>query len=212
MQCAESCDPAIQNMPPSPTASGVPTKAIAFTELFIAEHWKFGRNSFVFVAACQSDNALLQQVLFDAGAAVVAGWDGNVTTGRNMEASKLAFDRLLGANVYFPEDDGPQRPFDYLNVAHDLQQHGFDRDEEEDGTPLRLSFRASSSSQFGLLAPTIAFLGVDEPSSELMIDDSFTVPRGTREERHSNENGEEVVRLTWDAIAPRHAPDPTAAR
>jgi hypothetical protein len=33
------------------------------------------------------------------------------------------------------------------------------------------------------------------PSLQLMIDDSFTVPRGMREDRRSNENGEEVDRL-----------------
>jgi hypothetical protein len=50
------------------------------------------------------------------------------------------------------------------------------------------------------------------PSLQLTIDDAFTIPGGTREEQGANENGDYVLRLTWESIDADHAPDPTEAR
>jgi hypothetical protein len=149
----------------------VPDGYFMFSELFIADHWKLGRNSFVFINACEADHPLLKQALFGVGASVVAAWDKSVDNNIAIRAGELVMDRLLGANRQFPEADGPQRAFDYTNVAYDLQRHGFDTDGSA-----RLRFTAGGG-EFGLLAPTIAFLGVDEMNHQLTINGLFgTMP------------------------------------
>jgi hypothetical protein len=98
------------------------------------------------------------------------------------------FDRLLGANQFCPETNPSsvqpcaagkaeppifaQRPFDYAAVSttefvwHDL---GIFPNAESDHYGLRLNFTPNKGSSFGLLAPSISHLAMDESKQQLTI-------------------------------------------
>jgi hypothetical protein len=151
----------------------------AITAQFARHYWKrFNANSLVYVNTCYSDGPEardFKQAVFDTGASVYVGWEGlgaQQTLG-DMSANTAAFvfDRLLGANdaAYFPETP-PQRPFDLQSIFNDFKNHTFE------GSPLGVSGVGAAQSvlkiepnpgdgptQFGLLAPSIAFMDADPP-------------------------------------------------
>ena len=157
----------------------------SFNANFVRTHFKdFGPNSFVFIAACHSNEAEAQdfkQAFFDKKASLYAGWTGAVFIVSTLEpTARLVFERLLGANRFCPEDGeeecsaGPaqppvfaQRPFDWVSVASDLPLHslGFDPPTKKDPGAM-LGFAPAGSSGFGLLAPSISNMSVDETKGQ----------------------------------------------
>lgn len=118
------------------------------TDRFVTKYWKanggFDPSSLVFIDACDSSTQLagnFQTAVFAAGAGVYAGWTGPVHNKVALYTAAFTFDRLLGADVFCPEDgaesctDGPaaggdaspavyaQRPFDYASLIVDLPLH-----------------------------------------------------------------------------------------
>ncbi len=145
----------------------------AISNRFAAAHWKagtFSTNSFVFINACSSGKtSLFRDVCFASGASAYAGWSGDVFNSYASSVGPFVLDRLLGANKVEKEVDGPQRPFDFSTIAGDLGKHGLAADAE--GVTLTISQKPGTD--FGLLTPTISYMGVDEYKKELTISGIF---------------------------------------
>jgi hypothetical protein len=159
------------------------------TYTFIDTYWgKFSANSLVYIDACHSGEpkkAVLdfKKSIFGKMASIYAGWSDEVADGLAADSTRLVFDRLLGANSFCPEDwtqpmlvaecsDGPaeppvfaQRPFDWSSIQNDeIQLHGLGLDPNSDAL---LYFTPNpNGSTFGLLAPSISNLMVDELSGK----------------------------------------------
>src|SRR5215469_2584590 len=175
------------------------------THNFIDKYWgDFSVNSFVYIDACHSDDntgdygpavATFMHSIFSKKASVYAGWSGTVPDSFAIDTAKLVFDRLLGANEFCAEtdpesitdcEDGPaeppvfpQRPFDYQSVATvEFTNHsnvGIVRT-VLDSFLVTLNFTPGASSSFGLLAPSISNMYVNEFSGsggQLTINGSF---------------------------------------
>jgi hypothetical protein len=157
---------------------------------FVTYYWgNFAPNSLVYIDTCEGDlaNAAVgsfQQAIFAKQASVYAGWSDDVNIRFKAETARLVFDRLLGANAFCPEDGNPchpgqadppvyaQRPFSYDQVATDLNYHNLRTDPQKGAT---LSFRPNprQGGGFGLLAPSISNLLVDEYKQQLTINGIF---------------------------------------
>ena len=140
---------------------------------FAAAKWNahtFGQNSFVFINACLSGGPNgLREICLAKGASVFAGWAGSVLNDHAVKVGLFVFDRMLGAGVVEKEADGPQRPFDYTMLAGDLSKHGL----AADMNGVTLTLAQNPGTDFGLLAPTISFMDVNEFKNELTIHGIF---------------------------------------
>lgn len=153
----------------------------AITAGFVRAYWgNFARHSFVYVDACFSDDPEawdFKSAVLEKGASVYAGWTEEVEDAIAAYSALLVFDRLLGKNHEdYLEEGFKQRPFDYDQVKYDLGQHN------AQGYPLGV-WRATGASleftprsangNFGLLAPSIWRMFVDEDKEELIIEGTF---------------------------------------
>jgi hypothetical protein len=150
--------------------------------------WRFAENSLVFINGCESDSDFAAACL-DAGAGLYAGWTRKTYAYDAVAAERYLLDRLLGANTkgerYRPEEP-PQRPFDYRALMWDIYQRkssiGIRPTVKEGQTQLAFS-PGRGNPTFGLLAPSIRFLEVDEAERELILQGIFGAdPRSRREE------------------------------
>jgi len=136
----------------------VPGSYWAVTDLFVKNNWSFTGNSLVVLDTCElfKDNVLttaadklvyqnFRTALTGAGAAVVVGWDGQVSPGFASNVMQLFFDRVLGANAYQAESP-PQRPFSFKDVHDWLVRSGKNQEPAGGGLMLQGS---------GQLVPTI---------------------------------------------------------
>jgi hypothetical protein len=90
-------------------------KYFLLTQKFFEEHMTFGKNAFVFLDACRSDNSGIKKVFLSKGA-VYAGWDGPVEAACGYNRALDLFGLLLGENEYLEKPPTPYRPFDYESV------------------------------------------------------------------------------------------------
>ena len=146
---------------------------------FVSKYWHdFGGNAFVYIDTCESDKSdpsveAFKNALRALRASVYAGWTDAVGFDMAGSTTRLVFDRLVGANQFCPEDGQPtcakvaaapptfaQRSFDYTQVAMDLPLHQLGEDGET-----KLVFEPLTGS-FGLLAPSISNMSVDETMVE----------------------------------------------
>jgi hypothetical protein len=143
---------------------------------FVTEYpWNFAGNAFVYIDTCDSakNDPSVQEfknLLFKQGASVYAGWtDETGGFSGPADTARLVFDRLIGADQFCPEDGQPchsgaaeppvfaQRPFAYTEVATDLIKHKL-----ATSGKAQLTFDPPNGSGFGLLAPSISNMSVDE--------------------------------------------------
>jgi hypothetical protein len=164
----------------------------AITTQFVQTYFKdFSQASFVFLVACNSDSAAVpvqafQNALYAKKASVLAGWTNEVNVVKAPTTAQLIFDRLLGANQFAkettPTDSGQQfkqRPFDYVSASTDMELHddcpnsdllgdtacGIDA---STGAVLVFNRNPAFTAEqdvFGLLAPSIDQLQIDESST-----------------------------------------------
>ncbi len=148
----------------------------AISDRYATSNWgQFGKNSFVFINACSSaKTSLFRNICFAKGATAYAGWSGDVQNTFASRVAPFAFDRMLGANKTDPEADGPQRPFDYVKMQDDLKKHGL----TQDTAGVALIITPKPGTDFGLLAPTISYMGVDEGKKELTVSGVFGTEQG----------------------------------
>lgn len=162
---------------PDGTFQDVISGHYAISDRFASSNWgRFGQNSLVFINACSSaKTSALRSVCFAKGASAYAGWSGDVDNAFASKAAPFVFDRLLGANKVNVPADGPQRPFDYPNALGDMAHYGLNADVNG----VTLSIVQNPGTSFGLLAPTISYMAVDELKQELTINGVFGTVEGT---------------------------------
>jgi hypothetical protein len=154
----------------------------AISSYFVRKYWQpFGKNSLIYIDACNSDDPDFKQTVLNNKASVYAGWTqstGDPWAGRT---ARLVFDRLLGADKFCPETNPlaftecvpgkaaqpifAQRPFGYSSVANtEFQDHnvGTITDINSRHFGLLLKFTQNPGTSFSLLAPSISNLTVDE--------------------------------------------------
>jgi len=197
------------------------------TAYFVNYYWKnFSENALVYIDTCDSDKLIdptvlqFQDAIFQKHGSVYLGWTGKVGDGFAADTAKLVFDRLLGANKFCqeggqsscaPGEAGfnfiPQRPFDYTQVATDVAMHHLNLYQGTNGAAeitFTRNFRPNMSSNFGLLAPTISYLSMDEINQQLTIhgvfgeDQGKVTVGGTTKDGSVVDGGQEVHVASWD--------------
>jgi len=131
------------------------------TSSFVSNHMSFAQNSLVYLNVCMSGTegaGDFRQAFGNAGASVVVGWDGNVSVGETFKTVPYMIDRLLGANEVEPKEDPKQRAFNIYDVRENMEAVGRVTDPIT-GAVLKV-FQVGGD--FGLLAPTIQFLSIEE--------------------------------------------------
>ena len=144
-------------------------------------------------------NPQFHQAFFAAQASTYVGWDDLVNAGDVRDSAEYFFDRLLGASqsdVPKVKKDPAVRPFrldqiwgEMRSVARSDQPFFFsqslDSDPPKPGEPahrlanLAVLVNPTDSSTFGLLAPGIQNLGINEGTSELTVFGDFGTSPGT---------------------------------
>ena len=140
-----------------------------FTPAFVDTYMNFGLDSLVWFNTCRSNSTISQafvQSCINAGAGLFVGWNRRTTDGDCIACSKFVFDRLLGANATTPLENPPQRPFDYVEVWQNMAAQGL---------PSGLIYSVGSG-EFGLLAPTIAYILINEFDEEAHLFGIFGNP------------------------------------
>ena len=91
----------------------------AITELFVLTYMTFGKNCLIYIDAFRSANQGFRDaclVASEGKTGVYVGWTDYVGDQEAYRAARFVFDRLLGANASFtnnnpPKETPPQRPF-----------------------------------------------------------------------------------------------------
>jgi hypothetical protein len=147
----------------------------AITSSFVKKYWKINDNGYVSLNACHSGQqcaAGMRSMILSLGASVVSGWSDEVETDFSRRSTFFLFDRLLGSNSYNEYKVTPnQRPFPRSDVMTALQQKNLSIDPYK-GAQFTF-FTNSSGNTFGMLAPTIQRLKVDDLKNELKITGAF---------------------------------------
>lgn len=145
----------------------IPTyaKTLGITEKFIANHWRFEKNSFVFIHSCNTiseNNTVFSNIFKDTcGASVYGGWSWVCTGYASDLAVYFLFDRLLGTNLNDYKESPPQRPFDWVSICKNLRDRNLIRvPYKNDFSEMRLE--AGLHGNFGILAPSIHHVDVYE--------------------------------------------------
>ncbi len=138
------------------------------TPAFVASRMHFAKNSLVYLNVCESgtaDAADLRQAFANAGASVCVGWDGPLTVGFTYRTLPYFIDRLLGANAVDPKEDPEQRAFNAYDVRDNMAAKG--RTVDPVGGGQFNVFKLKDD--FGLLAPSIQFLSLEEQGDKAVL-------------------------------------------
>lgn len=156
----------------------------------------------VWLGACQSGSSFsapLRAAFRDVGAEMVSGWTRDVNGDAVLNATSFLYDRLLGANKIVPPAT-PQRPFDYENSWNELRSRGLHRypTKDDKGQPTTTDIiyeGVSGDTRFGLFAPSIAYVLVDERSRQLQLVGLFGNP--PTDKRQVTVGGAEAAIVSW---------------
>ncbi len=139
------------------------------TPKFVTWYWHdFGQNAMVFIDACGGGGAFaapFRNAIIAKKASVYFGWTKPVYSDAASLVAKFMFDRLMGANVAAPKESPPQRPFSYVDVYGDLANRGLTVHPSTDGATTTFTY-FNGTGTFGLLAPSISFMSVQEELGE----------------------------------------------
>ncbi len=138
---------------------------------FVTKYWKFGKNSLVYMDVCDSaggNAAPFIQACAEAGASVYAGWTDAVDDYWALIAARYAFGLMLGGrDFYYPIP--PNRAFDWVAAKTYMHSKGWDIFPRSNAELVFFSDTSSGNGRFGLLAPSIYSMDVDEDKEELRI-------------------------------------------
>jgi hypothetical protein len=155
----------------------------AVTPDFVQKYMRFSDNSFVLINSCSAAAAnatVLVQAFFNppVQASAFAGWTDSVQDSSAWRAARYLFDRLLGANQAFdpvrsPDfaETPPQRSFAYPDVLLDMQNRNLNQSQAPGHPTAQLVVipNAQAPTRFGILAPSIEAIRVDEANEKLHI-------------------------------------------
>lgn len=174
------------------------------TSGFVDKYWRLNPGGMVFINACSSASDYssgFRTAVFEKGASIFIGWSEPVDTNFADQRVQHVFDRLLGANFYSPPTPN-QRPFTYWEIEEELISRKMITWPGEKGefSPSTLKFIAGFNENFGLLAPSIKYLEIDEKTSSgekpvLTIHGTF----GNKVGRVLLNDEEELPILDWGA-------------
>ncbi|MFZ1683568.1 MAG: hypothetical protein WAU88_05485 [Candidatus Zixiibacteriota bacterium] len=160
----------------------IPAARIGITSKFISYYWQpFAQNALVIINACGSDSVpAFRNAIQAKGGPTYFGWSVSVSSKGACLSTEYLVDRLLGANKAYPRENPKQRPFPASDVYADMQAQGFHIRPGGDSVHSTTStFRYHpGASNFGLLAPTISFMAVEEPSDVLIVNGVFGADPG----------------------------------
>ena len=156
------------------------------TDKWIKQYMRFpaDNHASVWLAVCRSgsaDAAPIRDAFRSVGAEMVSGWTEAVTGEGIVAATSFIYDRLLGANEVLPPAT-PQRPFDYPNVWDELRARGLHRHPTKNTAPGEPATSdiiyegATGDGSFGLFAPSLAYVLVDEATKQLHLVGLFGNP------------------------------------
>ena len=146
-----------------------------FTAAFVDTYMNFGLDSLVWFNACQSHNALsaaFVQACINAGAGLYVGWNRRTNGPDCLACGTFILDRLIGSNTTNPREIPPQRPFEYVRVWQDMARQGL---------PSGLVYTAGSGN-FGMLAPSIGYVLINEFDDEAHLFGNFGNPAASERE------------------------------
>ncbi len=174
------------------------------TSAWIRRYMSFPRENHasVWLGACQSGSSFsapLRAAFRDVGAEMVSGWTDNVNGDAVLNATQFLYDRLLGANKIVPPAT-PQRPFDYENSWTELRSRGLHRyptrDDQGRATTTDIVYEGvSGDTAFGLFAPSIAYVLIDEQSRQVHLIGLFGNP--PTDKRQVTIGGAEAAIVSW---------------
>ncbi len=177
------------------------------TEDFVQQYMSFSENSFVYLDACRgAAQPTLIAAFHGKGASVVAGWTENAVILQLGPTAKYVFDRLLGANVFVPENP-KQRPFEFGELSIDPKfgtgkTYGYTSATASDGTPINANLVFDSQGGgFQMLAPTILNVAADEQDDQLVVSGDFGDNPGSDGKVTINDGSGEVALavVEWQA-------------
>ena len=135
----------------------------AVTQKFIQQYMKFGKNSFVFADACQTDNEDLKKAFLSGGASVFAGWTKDVRPSASKVAAVNIVQQSLGDRL------NNKSAINYIEVKNKLHSLGFDKDEKT-GAELIFTYLQDGYAQ---LAPSIDSASYDKTKKQITINGTF---------------------------------------
>jgi hypothetical protein len=147
--------------------------------------WHFSKGSLVWINACYAANPALRDAFLNAGASGYLGWTKSVRNMRAIDAGHFLLDRLLGANELsgmsgsFPPETPKQRAFPISMLLPELEKKGLDKDKTPDGDASLIFTRRAENGDFGILAPSIRRMKVDEEHKEIRFTGFFGKDPGT---------------------------------
>ena len=143
------------------------------TDGFINHYMSFSDNSLIYIDACESANHPNLRAAFK-NASVFAGWNERAAISLLGLSARYVFDRLLGANVFAPEAP-KQRPFEFDALPNDPKfgkgkAFGYSKWTAADGSVIAAELLFTKmAGDFGILAPSIWALQVQDVTDELLI-------------------------------------------
>lgn len=172
---------------------------------FVDKYWDFEPGSLVMINACKSGateaSDFFSLLLGKKHVAAYLGWDSWVDTDFADDSAKFVVDRLVGANSGTPRATTmkpPQRPFDLDEVMKELPSVNLLTWPGVAGKfpPATLALAYGGDRSFGVLAPSIRSLEVDEEEKRLTIRGLFGVQDGRT--LKVTIGGQEAVYKQWD--------------
>jgi hypothetical protein len=167
------------------------------TSAFVRAHMHLARNSLVIVDACSSASAPaadLRAAFAAVGASAYVGWTKTVDANFAYRSMKYLIDRILGVNEISPETPR-QRAFNIDQVRDDMANH---RNMVDDPHKDAILTVFHMKDDFGLLAPTVQFLSIDDNGIQprLIIAGLFGTDPGASN-RSVTINGQELDNIDW---------------
>lgn len=146
------------------------------TSKFVTWYWQaFAQNAMVFIDACGAGGAYaapFRNAIIAKNASVYFGWTRPVFSDAAALVAKFMFDRMIGANTAAPKETPPQRPFTYPDIYGDLTNRGLHIHPSTDGTTTTFRYFGGPGA-FGLLAPSISFMSMEEVNDLIHVYGKF---------------------------------------
>jgi len=172
----------------------------AITGDFVRHYMSFSSSSFAFISACGSYNDDMRSAFIrpTGGAAAYGGWTLPVRSTCAAKAEGALFNLLLGVNEEVSAKP-PIHPFDVSSAVEYLAEKRLDQCPDPRGTAwLKVDVSSSANVRFGLLAPSIRNLKVDEEEKVLILKGIFGPDPGS-ENRSVTIGGVAVDKVkTWE--------------
>ncbi len=161
-------------------------KQYYITPKFAAKNWTLNNNCFVYFNTCMSNSNIegtpFRQVCTKPPGGTYAGWTDLIRAGDSAQSAQYLYNSLAGQNnLGTLAKNPPQRAFDWPAVLKDMQNQHLNEARGPDliSPTAFLAFSTSAgttkadSDSFGLFAPSISNVAVDEIRNQLVLFGEF---------------------------------------